>query len=223
MQWSGRLPQPSEPGAWLCDLQQMELWKYSYDYNRTLRHKTNCGIKLTIRGWYAVKQTNQTKHVSNCIETKTVFTKTESDNEGNTNFLQIHVLFKRYRDWSCIYPDSKEETLLRSFSTIYVVSSKSIETEIHVLFKRYRDWSCIYPDSKEETLLRSFSTIYVVSSKSIETEAVFTQTRRKKECYVHFLQYTWWVLKVSRLKLYLPRLEGKKNATFIFYNIRGEF
>ena len=38
----------------------MEHWKYIYDYNQTFTDESNFGIKYSIRGWYTVKQINQT-------------------------------------------------------------------------------------------------------------------------------------------------------------------
>ena len=85
------------------------------------------------------------------------------------------------------------------------------------MFKKYRDWSCSCQGRDKEWMKRSFSSKNEVRSKGIETETVFTKTEMKNEWNVHFLQRMKCVLKVLKLKLYLPRQKYRMNETFIFF------
>ena len=57
-------------------------------------------------------------------------------------FFKIQKGLKKYRDWSCIYQDSNEQSMKRSFSSKYQKGLK------------YQDWSCIYQDSNEQWMKR---------------------------------------------------------------------
>ena len=87
--------------------------------------------------------------------------------------IQIHTylyVFKKYRDWSCIYQDRNEQAMKCQFSSKFESCSKYIETKaIFAKTKINNEWN-INPFSK-----------YKVCSKSIETDVVFTQTAMKNE------------------------------------------
>ena len=64
-----------------------------------------------------------------------------------------------HREWSCIYKDKEEKTIIQNVKCI----------------QKVRNWSCIYKGTKEEGRKRSFSSKYECCSKSIEPAVVFTK------------------------------------------------
>ena len=133
------------------------------------------------------------------IETEAVFTTTEMNNERKVDFLQntrcvekvsrlklylsrqkwtmnetliffkIRSVFKKNRDWSCIYQDRNQQWMKRSLK------------KMQGAFKKYRDWSCIYQDRNHPWIRRWLFFKMRVVLKIINNKDVFTKTEMNIE------------------------------------------
>ena len=126
----------------------------------------------------------------------------------------IRAVFKKYRDWSCIYQNRKE-----------TMNERLIFSKIRGVFKQYRNWSNIYLDRNKQCIKHKFLSKYFQFNTTIPVS--FFIGRSISESHLFLSPGRKWYKNTKRfgnqLRCIVTRHYNmsKKKIKRISTNIRG--